>query len=180
MCLRQHCTRKLIVWCWLRVHRHVFAGKLVVITRYSITGQSMLFLFSVGSGEFIYSFWANIGQNIKYSEASLLGFKFYGSPFFKLDCRTFELRKKSSVVFAEILPLFNFILNFGIFEYQKKFGKYIRKLNMNQICIYQWISDLWINNLHKKNHWAYFILKYFKDRLQFWLLHLWLNSDYLE
>ena len=100
-------------------------------------------------------------------EASLLGFKFYVSPFFKLDCRTFELRKKSSVVFAEILPLFNFILNFGIFEYQKKFGKYIRKLNMNQICIYQWISDLWINNLHKKNHWAYFILKYFKNRLQF-------------
>ena len=60
-------------------------------------------------------------------EASLLGFKFYVSPFFKLDSRTFELRKKSSVVFAEILPLFNFILNFGIFEYQKKFGKYIRK-----------------------------------------------------
>ena len=94
-------------------------------------------------------------------EASLLGFKFYVSPFFKLDCRTFELRKKSSVVFAEILPLFNFILNFGIFEYQKKFGKYIRKLNMNQICIYQWISDLWINNLHKKKPLGLFYFEIF-------------------
>ena len=33
--LRQHCTRKLLAQCWLRAHRHNFAGKSVAVSNMS-------------------------------------------------------------------------------------------------------------------------------------------------
>ena len=58
ICLRQHCTRKLLAQCWLEAHRHTLAEQPVVsnmsgslvLTGYYITEQSWLFLFNVGLG----------------------------------------------------------------------------------------------------------------------------------
>ena len=53
ICLRQHCTRKLLAQYWLKAHRYTFAEKpavsnmsdSLVLTRNYITEQSWLFLF---------------------------------------------------------------------------------------------------------------------------------------
>ena len=58
ICLRQHCTRKLLAQCWLKAHSYTLAEKSavsnmsgsLVLIGYYITEQFLLFLFNVGSG----------------------------------------------------------------------------------------------------------------------------------